>query len=199
MISFNQIPFTYRTSLYYLIHFTSPIRKGLSKSRNNKNKVELLLLVVVVLSILCSSCITRRACERRFPPITYDSVSVVMNTVTIYRDTTIYVHLPGDTVDQSIRVDEGISELRTPNAKSYAWVINGILKHKLEQRDTAILQNIRGALKTTITDQQKDKTTEKLKFLNKLTNWQIFQIYLGRVLMFFAITILCWLIIKRIA
>lgn len=202
MKSSNQIPWTFATYIYYLIHYYSPVnRQRREKCRNNRRPEDnmKLLIILLLVTIIASSCITRKACERRFPTLIHDSTQIVTNTITVYRDTTLYIHIPGDTVFKSINIDEGVSLIKTPYTTSYAWVTDGILKHKLEQKDTAVLQNIKGALRTTTKDQQYNKTIERVKYVNKLTNWQIFQIYLGRLLTVLIILLLCLQLIKRVS
>lgn len=115
-----------------------------------------IILLTITLIFLLPSCITRKACERKFPSIEHDSISFVTNTVTVYRDTTVYIKLPGDTVYESIPIGEGVSVLKTPFAKSYAWVKDGRLEHRVEQEDTVINRIFNGAIRI------KEKS-EKLK------------------------------------
>lgn len=145
--------------MYYLIHFNCSKKKKLPESQKPEDNLKLLLLMVL-LSFIASSCITRKACDRRYSPISYDSVSVVTHTVTTYRDTTIYIHLPGDTVYKSIGLNEGVSELQTSFAKSYAWVKDGKLEHKLEQKDSIMQNKIDDGIKITEKSTQKDKLIE---------------------------------------
>jgi hypothetical protein len=81
-----------------------------------------------------------------------DSAGSVSNT--IVKDTTIYVHVAGDTVYKEILVNstKGIvnskkSQLETKYAFSAAWVEDGLLKHRLEQKDSEIELLIRGVIK----------------------------------------------------
>lgn len=183
MKSSNQIPWDYRTYIYYLIHFNTPKKKKLPEGSKPEEKLKQLFLVVL-LSILASSCITRKACERRFPLTGYDSISVVTNTVTTYRDTTIYIHLPGDTVYRSIGVDEGVSELKLPMARSLAWVKDGRLEHRLERRDTVIQKGLPDAIKNITNLTQKERIVYRTKEINFLTFWDKVWIWLGRIAVF---------------
>jgi hypothetical protein len=110
----------------------------------------------------------------------HDNSVTTVNTIKVIRDTTIYIKIPGDTVFLSVPMVEGeISKLNTPLAISYAWVLSGKLNHRLEQKDTAMATTIKGALKTTIKESQKQEVKTRIE--NRLTSWQQVQVYLGRV------------------
>ncbi len=102
-------------------------------------------------------------------------VREVSGTVTVYRDTTIYVSIRGDTVYlASGGGSDSISRLSTGLAVSEAWVEQGILKHRLLQKDTLIGSTIRNAIRTTTTSRLKEQTvevkppkSEKLSFWNR--------------------------------
>lgn len=131
------------------------------------------IISVLILTLLASSCNTRLVCEKRRHADRSDSISSNINTVTVIRDTTIYVQIPGDTVFASIPLAQfpmhgldkaqnpaiGISRLRTPNATSSVWVKDGRLNHRLEQKDTTVTSNLKGALKTSTTTTQKKQAT----------------------------------------
>jgi hypothetical protein len=89
-----------------------------------------------------------------------DSI-IVRETKEIIRDTTIYVHIPGEIVHDSILVaiadsiTSPVSILRTKYAISKAWIENSHLKHTLEQVKSEIQQVIQGINKETVTLKQK--------------------------------------------
>ncbi len=135
---------------------------------------------------------TRERCERKYPAGT-GSVSTTVNTISTIRDTTIYVWVPGDTVFQWVAVsDTAVSSLNTPLAHSSAWIRDGRLNHRLEQRDTIISKTIEGALKTTITESQRKEILVKTEYINELTWWQWLQVYLGRVFIGLLVVIIAW-------
>jgi len=89
-----------------------------------------------------------------------DSI-IVRETKKIVRDTTIYVHIPGEIVHDSVLVAVAdsiktpVSILRTKYAISRAWIENSQLKHTLEQVKSDIQQVIQGINKETVTLKQK--------------------------------------------
>lgn len=154
-------------------------------------------IIGLILLIALSGCITRQACNRKFPPEETDSVRVITRTLTTIRDTTVYVQIPGDTVFESLPVKDGneLSKLQTSLAISAAWIKDGKLNHRLEQKDTAVASTIKGALKTSRQLESKNEVTTKTEYINRLTGWQWFQIYLGRI---FAVIFLLLILMKSI-
>lgn len=135
--------------------------------------------LIIPAMLLLTSCVTRKACERRFPAREYDSSTVVTNTVTVYRDTTIYITLHGDTVYESVPVDK-VSRLKTPLARSVAWIEGGKLKHVMVQKDTTLAQTLKGAITMKSTAINKNQVVKKDS--GHLTTWQLIQIWFGRVM-----------------
>jgi len=106
---------------------------------------KLLLLIFTV--ILLSSCVTQKACDRKFPTtpsiITKDSivyrdsivekiikVPVIIKGDTVYKDTTIYIDkLTG-------LVNSNVITTSTDFSIASAWVSNSKLNLKLIQKDT---------------------------------------------------------------
>ncbi len=135
---------------------------------------------MLILISLLTACVTKQKCERKFPA--RDSIVTTVNTVTVIRDTTIYLEIPGDTVFISVPMVEGeVSKLNTPMAISYAWVLSGKLNHRLEQRDTVVPKHIVGALKSTIEASSKEAVKTQVEFTNILSGFQWLQVYFGRV------------------
>jgi len=79
----------------------------------------------------------------------------------MYRDSLIYVHIPGETVHDSVLVpisdsiSTTVSILNTKYAISKAWIENSQLKHTLEQVKSDIGQIIQGTNKETIINNRK--------------------------------------------
>ena len=86
-------------------------------------------------------------------PARYDSSSNT-ESVTIIRDTTIYVSIPGETIHDSVSVPvpatitTPVSQLETRYAISRAWIENSLLRHTLIQKQSDIPKTITGALHT---------------------------------------------------
>jgi len=87
--------------------------------------------------------------------------SVSQKTTIMYRDSLIYVHIPGETVHDSVLVpisdsiSTTVSILNTKYAISKAWIENSQLKHTLEQVKSDIGQIIQGTNKETIINNRK--------------------------------------------
>lgn len=171
------------------------------KPHLKKKKPEKIISVVILALLLCS-CVTRQACERRFANAWLESrdgeigagadINTTASTYTLMliRDTTIYVQIPGDTVEgevpsvplsESSLLESGrlgasqlgvgqlgatqlsvpktnVSTLNTRLATSTIWLKDGRLHQKLEQKDTTVATKLRGALKTSTTQNKKECT-----------------------------------------
>lgn len=108
-------------------------------------KMIALAFVCVALFI---SCATQRRCLAKWPPV---SKSDTVKLIT-YRDTTVYLHLPADTIRDSVDVPVPV-ELKTKPvtvvseyAKATAWIANGKLKLQLSMNDTLIAYKIDSAI-----------------------------------------------------
>ena len=79
----------------------------------------------------------------------------------MYRDSLIFVQIPGVTVHDSVMVpiadtiSTTVSILNTKYAISKAWIENSQLKHTLEQVKSDIGQNVKGINKESITNKEK--------------------------------------------
>jgi len=120
--------------------------------------------IVFISSVLfLTSCLTVRKIERnceKFEKVcvteTETQTDTIIKTKTVieYRDTTIYVKVPGKTVIKKVPVyiKEGIVEsdlsvLVTPLARSTAQVVGSKLNHELIQVDTTLRIKLENALK----------------------------------------------------
>ena len=111
-----------------------------------------LLLILTV--VIFSSCMTQKRCAERFPPQIVKETETI--TEIVYRDTTVYVQIPADTVKLTDTMyvyltPEGhqtrLSELHTELSFSTAQVVDGRLRHELFQKETEIERVIRNAIK----------------------------------------------------
>lgn len=105
--------------------------------------------------ILFSGCMTKRQWQRRYPVPEPDTI-VQVREKTIYRDTTIYVQIPADTIYKTdtvtVDLETGLvsypfQRLDVEYAYSTVSIINSRLQHNLFQKDTKIAQTIKNALK----------------------------------------------------
>ena len=113
------------------------------------------LILFIAVLLLFTGCITQSKCDRKFPPevMVIRTDSIIHTKETIYRDTTITIIIPGDTVRDSVQVVNGQtlkpSILNTQFAESKAWVENGTLKHELRQKDTVYKVKLNNAIRLT--------------------------------------------------
>lgn len=161
----------------YIKKWRKDVKKGKWK-KHYKNDLGLLYLLIC---LCATSCVTKKACDRKFPLNEKDSVTTVTNTVTVLRDTTIYITLAGDTVFKATNPGQGVNEISTPLAHSYAWVKDGKLQHRLEQKDTVVSCLLRDALKNTVTTSSSNRISYRVVTVNELTWWQKFWIAVGKI------------------
>jgi hypothetical protein len=147
------------------------------------------LIGLVFVALLLSGCVTQKRCEQKFPPEISTVTETITKTVTVYRDTTIFVHMPGDTVRDTIEVvvDRGIANSKpsiheTKFAWSKAQVINGLLLHQLIQKDSVLKFMLDNAIRESTTAIENKTTQTRILEKNYVTGWQWFQIWLGRIL-----------------
>jgi len=139
------------------------------------------LHLIILIAILLPSCVTKRACERKFPP----RVETITNTVTLIRDSIITITLPGDTVHSRDTVYIGsdglvnsrIVENDTEYCYSFARVLNGILITELRQKESEIKKLIEGAVKIVTVEKEVSRIVE----VNRLKWWQTALMWMGVV------------------
>lgn len=123
---------------------------------------------------------------------------LVMQTDTVYReitirethDTTIVVYIAADTVRDSITVvikdglvNSDMSRLDTQYAWATAKVINSVLVLRLYQREAEIEKTIKDAIQKDSRVEYQTITRTLTQKTNYLTQWQIAQLWMGRLLM----------------
>lgn len=140
-------------------------------------------IFITLILLILSSCITRKACDRKFPLAAIDSMKEIIRTVTTYRDTTLFITVKGDTVFKELPVNVNeVNRLSTSLSMSEAWINNGKLKHRLVQKDTIIPATVKNALKTSVTASETVKVLYHERKVNELTQWQRIEIWIGRIL-----------------
>ena len=137
-------------------------------------------LIIISILLLSVSCMTVKRVERNCDlfmtvcevPVKVET-EILTNTITKieYRDTTIYVYLPGKVIERKVPVyitkgivNSDLSVLVTPLARSTARVFNSELEHDLIQTDTTLQLEVQNALKT-IKIQEKQIETLKEKYV----------------------------------
>jgi len=124
-------------------------------------------LTVTLLLLLLTSCKPQGIIER----------------TTIIRDTTIYVHLPADTLYDTVVAREGaFSILNSGYASSVAWINSGKLFHRLDQQEKHLPVNIKQAVKTT-TNALNNTSYPSGRDIHELTTFQKIQVFLGNALL----------------
>lgn len=135
------------------------------------------LLIIIILGLLFSSCMTisrvSKNCDLFMAvcevPIKKE-VEIITNTVTEiqYKDTTIYIEIPGKEVIKEIPVyiekglvNSGLSVLNVPFAESYSQVVNSKLRHELIQTDTLLLFKLENSLQTIKTQEKQIKVLKE--------------------------------------
>ena len=134
------------------------------------------ILIIILSILLLSSCVTKRKCDRRFPPqvITEYKDSIIYENIVFYHDSIIEVVLPNDTVVitkyiylesgeliniDTIIVEEGIigamAWITNSNLKVIAYVSDSTIFYKLDsiRKESLILEKqISSTHKQTIRD-----------------------------------------------
>ena len=143
-------------------------------------------LTIILISLLSVSCLTVKKVSKNCDlfmivcevPVKKE-VEIITNTITeiVYRDTIIYVKVPGKTVIKEIPVyiskaghtikqlvNSDLSVLNVSFARSTAQVVNSRLEHELTQTDTLLLFKLKDALRVVKT-QDKHITGLKEKYV----------------------------------
>ena len=144
-----------------------------------------IIYTVIILTIF-SGCVTQKRCNRKFSPQieTIIKDSIVYKERITYKDTTIYVKLPADTVykKDTITIVNGnfyiapiYAETKLASAK--AWIRQNKLNLMLADKDTTLEIKLTDALKTAEFWEYKykyEKQTVKVKHTPKFwkfTGW----------------------------
>ena len=147
------------------------------------------LILIAALALLLTGCVTQDRCLRKFPPEIKEVTKIVTETVTITRDTTIYVRLPAEVVVQTdtVLVDtetglitSKLSRLETSLAWSTAQIRNSRLHHELQQVDTTIEHRLQDAIREV--DRLEKELTEKVTTIEvprRLNWWQRLRMTIG--------------------
>ena len=129
-----------------------------------------LTVTVLTLGLFFTSCATQRRCLEKYPPVT----TIQIKDSIAYRDTTVYVPLPADTITKDTVIVLPCPtppDFKTPKVKARnrfasaeAWLEGNRLKLRLMQNDTTLAFVIDSALteyKKTITVTQGHVVKEK--------------------------------------
>lgn len=112
-------------------------------------------MLVLLIVIAASACVTQRKCNSKFPPTTNTITKETVRDSIVYRDTVIYIDIPGELRTDSIPIPcpdvPGYIPKRvyaeTALAKASAWWSFPNIKLELIQKDTTIERRLDNALK----------------------------------------------------
>lgn len=129
---------------------------------------------------------------------TRDSVVVVTRDSTVYRDSILFVQVPGEAY--AVETYNDSSHLETSIAESDAVVRGGKLTHTLRNKPTSRLQT-KVALPsryiiTTATTASQSQIREVVEVEKKLTSWQSFLLVLGKIAFGVLVLLFVWLAVK---
>ena len=101
-------------------------------------------------------CATENKCRSRFPCVAETIIRDSIVTEIKYRDTTIYIHIPGQTATDTISIPcpeppppyvPDTAKAETSLAKAKAWWSYPSVKLELVQKDTTIEQRLKDAIR----------------------------------------------------
>lgn len=150
----------------------------------------------ILIILLLSSCVTRRACERKFPPqIKKDSI-FIKTTEVVYRDTIVYIQMPADTmyINDTVWVtQEGVQSDTIKSDLLYsfasAWVLNSKINLFHRTKDTIIKRVIENAIKEAETTEQTIVKEVQIKEVRLIPWW-------AKVLMFLSIPTILYILFR---
>jgi len=175
---------------------------------NNLNRLimkkSLLWLMLIV--VLLSSCVTQKACDRKYPPQNY----IISKDSTVIKDSTIYsyaeipVYIKGDTVvkhdtvikdKQTGLINSKPVYAETEFAKATAQVVNSKLKLELIQKDSTFKIKTDSLLKEVYhwKELYKSKDTTTVKEVKVVP--KVYSIF-GLIGLISVITLIAYLIFK---
>lgn len=125
-------------------------------------------LLIIFLLIFVSSCATQKRCYQKFPPQTVTVTKDSIRTEIVYRDTTIYVTLPVETITKTdtIYVKNGSVifnpvEVETNYAYAKAWTGQNRINLTLTDKDTTLIFRLNKAIKEAKYYEMKYSTEKK--------------------------------------
>ena len=119
-------------------------------------------LTILIAVLTLTACTTQRRCFNKYPPPP-PSTTTITETVTITRDTTIYIRVAADTITQTDTVKIGVDglinypkqRLDVKHAWSVVWIENSRLQHTLYQKEAELAATIKDAISKAETSEVK--------------------------------------------
>lgn len=123
----------------------------------------ILLILIAVISITSTSCVTRKACDRKYPPAVRDSIRI-KDSVAIHDSTIIKVKIKDSTVvTQEVKGKDSLP----CNENAKATIVRGGDKVVVEVRNGKVYvdYNLAGTIsRFNSVIEEKDRTIKELKF-----------------------------------
>lgn len=113
------------------------------------------ILSIWIILLAMIGCATERKCRSRFPCVAETIIRDSVITEIKYRDTIIYIHIPGQTVKDTVSIPcpeppkpyiPDTAKAETPLARAKAWWSYPSVKLELVQKDTTIEQRLKDAI-----------------------------------------------------
>lgn len=150
----------------------------------------------VMLLCLNGCCIQRKCLYYNAARNTKDSTILHIKDSTIFRDSMISVTIPDGT---ATNVSDSSSHLETSVAASDAWIEDGKLHHKLENKSNEIIpMPIKLPIKLHYEVKYNFRTITNEVEVNVLTSWQHFFVIIGKIFSGIVSLILVWFVIKKL-
>jgi len=164
-----------------------------------------ILILALFIAFAGTSCVTQRKCLKRFPPVPEIVIkdSIVYKDKIVIRDTTVFVRLPGDTINAEVQIP--VTRILPPvtvetkYAKATASMYMDRIKLLLIQKDAEIEVQISKAIReATFWRERYEKDKQKIivekKFIPKYVKYLA---YFGAVCLIFIIAYIFFRIFKR--
>lgn len=110
---------------------------------------------IILTLILISSCVTQKRCMTKYPPIADTVVTVITRDSIVFKDTTVYITLPGETIIDSIVIPcppmpdyvPDTAKAETDYALAIAWYDPPKLMLRLDQKPSTLEIRLDSALR----------------------------------------------------
>jgi len=165
-------------------------------------------LIFLLAMVLLSGCITEKRCSRKFPPVTIIKDSISVKETTIFRDTTVFVLLPKDTIKYSdtVYIKNNVcfmpaKYLKNGIISAQAEVQNSRLNLSAWINDSGIFYTLNDVVRESQRWEFMYHSQQVVKEVNRLSRWQKVQIWLGRVFilcLFACVVIFLTSILKKV-
>lgn len=114
------------------------------------------IALLILLIIFAQGCVTQKRCLKRFPPATDTTTTIVIRDSVVYRDTIIYVAIPGRVIVDSVIIPcppplptyiPDTAKVETDYATAKAWWSYPVIKVELNQKPLNLSFKLDSALR----------------------------------------------------